>query len=281
MLSERTDEEDHRRPSPSPPSRRDVRGTARPPSAAPAAPPPPIPLGRRRVCSTQRPSMPDTAPRDERRTPAEPSAPSCGSIPSCRPALPRIVLGMVAALLAASSRSPSRWCCRASSTARCRPATAAQIWPAAIIVLVLGALEAGLILAAPLVRADARHARRGAPCATRLYAKLQDLPVAFHDRWQSGQLLSRADERPRPHPALARLRRRAAGREHHDGADRLRRAVLLELDAGAGLPGLLDPALDLRLRVREQVLGRRPPRRRISRATSRPPSRSRCTASGC
>ena len=25
-----------------------------------------------------------------------------------------------------------------------------------------------------------------------LYAKLQDLPVAFHDRWQSGQLLSRA-----------------------------------------------------------------------------------------
>ena len=25
-----------------------------------------------------------------------------------------------------------------------------------------------------------------------LYAKLQDLPVAFHDRWQSGQLLSRS-----------------------------------------------------------------------------------------
>src|SRR5690606_9077405 len=25
-----------------------------------------------------------------------------------------------------------------------------------------------------------------------LYAKLQDLPVAFHDKWQSGQLLSRA-----------------------------------------------------------------------------------------
>ena len=27
-----------------------------------------------------------------------------------------------------------------------------------------------------------------------LYGHLQDLPVSFHDRWQSGQLLSRATE---------------------------------------------------------------------------------------
>src|SRR5579875_2598696 len=59
------------------------------------------------------------------------------------------------------------------------------------LIAVLGVLEAALYFARRLyitgpatgVEASMRRA---------LYAKLQDLPVAFHDRWPSGQLLSRS-----------------------------------------------------------------------------------------
>jgi ATP-binding cassette subfamily B protein len=66
-----------------------------------------------------------------------------------------------------------------------------QIWPAVGIVLVLGVLEAVLIalrrffVLQPGTRVEA--SLRNA-----LYSQLQDLPVSFHDRWPSGQLLSRA-----------------------------------------------------------------------------------------
>ncbi|MEU5053137.1 ABC transporter ATP-binding protein [Streptomyces sp. NPDC021096] len=65
------------------------------------------------------------------------------------------------------------------------------VWLGGLAVLLLGAAEAGLfglrrlIVARPLARveADMRAA---------LYRHLQRLPVSFHDRWPSGQLLSRA-----------------------------------------------------------------------------------------
>ncbi|MBW4040934.1 MAG: ABC transporter ATP-binding protein [Acidobacteria bacterium] len=68
---------------------------------------------------------------------------------------------------------------------------AAQIPGAVAIIAVLGVIEAALYFARRLfivgpatgVEASMRRA---------LYAKLQDLPVAFHDRWPSGQLLSRS-----------------------------------------------------------------------------------------
>ncbi|WP_405011513.1 ABC transporter ATP-binding protein [Kitasatospora sp. NBC_01539] len=65
------------------------------------------------------------------------------------------------------------------------------LWPLAGVLLLLGLAEAALfgvrrvIVARPLARVEA--AMRGD-----LYAKLQRLPVSFHDRWPSGQLLSRA-----------------------------------------------------------------------------------------
>ncbi|MCC9306950.1 ABC transporter ATP-binding protein/permease [Kitasatospora sp. RB6PN24] len=65
------------------------------------------------------------------------------------------------------------------------------LWPLIGLLLTLGLAEAGLfglrriLVARPLSRVEA--AMRGD-----LYAKLQRLPVAFHDRWASGQLLSRA-----------------------------------------------------------------------------------------
>ena len=68
---------------------------------------------------------------------------------------------------------------------------AAQIPGAVAIIAALGVIEAILYFARRLfivgpatgVEASMRRA---------LYAKLQDLPVAFHDRWPSGQLLSRS-----------------------------------------------------------------------------------------
>jgi ATP-binding cassette subfamily B protein len=63
--------------------------------------------------------------------------------------------------------------------------------PAVGLILLLGVLEAALVLLrrwlvltpGTFVEADMRNT---------LFAKLQDLPVAFHDLWPSGQLLSRA-----------------------------------------------------------------------------------------
>ena len=60
-----------------------------------------------------------------------------------------------------------------------------------LLVLGLGVLEAAAIalrrrmVLTPSTRVEARM-------RTALYQRLQDLPVSFHDRWQSGQLLSRA-----------------------------------------------------------------------------------------
>jgi ATP-binding cassette subfamily B protein len=62
--------------------------------------------------------------------------------------------------------------------------------PMFLLALGLGALEAGLIVARRRVQSVAvqkieREVRDS------LYARLQRLPVEFHDRWQTGQLLSR------------------------------------------------------------------------------------------
>ncbi|HET6826788.1 MAG TPA: ABC transporter ATP-binding protein, partial [Amnibacterium sp.] len=62
---------------------------------------------------------------------------------------------------------------------------------AVVLVAVLGAIEAGLYalrrtyIIGPATGVETRMRRA-------FYAKLQDLPVAFHDRWPSGQLLSRS-----------------------------------------------------------------------------------------
>ncbi|RAG82331.1 ABC transporter ATP-binding protein [Streptacidiphilus pinicola] len=65
------------------------------------------------------------------------------------------------------------------------------LWQQGLLLLVLGLMEAGLFgmrrwfVARPLADVELRM-------RADLYAKLQRLPVSFHDRWASGQLLSRA-----------------------------------------------------------------------------------------
>ncbi|MFJ9899119.1 ABC transporter ATP-binding protein [Streptomyces sp. NPDC091280] len=66
----------------------------------------------------------------------------------------------------------------------------AGVWLGALYLLLLGIAEAGLfglrrwLVARPLSRVEAEM-------RADLYRRLQRLPVAFHDRWPSGQLLSR------------------------------------------------------------------------------------------
>jgi ATP-binding cassette, subfamily B, bacterial len=67
----------------------------------------------------------------------------------------------------------------------------AGVWLGGGLVLLLGLVEAGLfgvrrwLVARPMAALEARM-------RSDLYHRLQRLPVAFHDRWGSGQLLSRA-----------------------------------------------------------------------------------------
>lgn len=63
--------------------------------------------------------------------------------------------------------------------------------PAVLAVVGFGLLEAIMVLLRRwLVLTPGTHVEAG--LRRTLYAKLQDLPVAFHDKWPSGQLLSRA-----------------------------------------------------------------------------------------
>jgi len=64
------------------------------------------------------------------------------------------------------------------------------IVPLGLLALALGITEAGLILARRWVQA---HAILGFETAIRddMYRHIQSLPMSFHERWQSGQLLSR------------------------------------------------------------------------------------------
>jgi ATP-binding cassette subfamily B protein len=112
-------------------------------------------------------------------------------MPFVRPALSRIVLGAVAALLAGLVALGIPLVLQSLVDGPLASGDASQVWPAAIVVLVLGVLEATFIMARRwFVLTPGTHVE--AAMRTSLYAKLQDLPVAFHDRWASGQLLSRA-----------------------------------------------------------------------------------------
>jgi ATP-binding cassette subfamily B protein len=111
--------------------------------------------------------------------------------PYARPAVPRIVLGMVAALLAAVVALLIPVVLQLLVDGPLSSGDRSQVWPAFAIVLGLGIVEAFMIAARRrLVLTPSTHVE--ASMRNALYAKLQDLPVAFHDRWQSGQLLSRS-----------------------------------------------------------------------------------------
>lgn len=111
--------------------------------------------------------------------------------PYAKPAMPRVYLGMVSALLAGLVALLIPQVLRGLVDGPLQAGDVGQIWPAFLIVLGLGIVEAIMIalrrwfVLTPGTHIEARM-RNG------LYEQLQELPVGFHDRWPSGQLLSRA-----------------------------------------------------------------------------------------
>lgn len=110
--------------------------------------------------------------------------------PFAKPAMGRIYLGMGAALLAALVALAIPQVLRSLVDGALKDGDVNEIWWPVILVLILGVIEAVMIwfrrwfVLQPGTHIEARM-RNG------LYNQLQELPVSFHDRWPSGQLLSR------------------------------------------------------------------------------------------
>lgn len=111
-------------------------------------------------------------------------------VPFAKKALPRIFLGMGAAIAAHMfALSIPQYLQNLVNSLVAGGVDA--LLPAVGLILLLGVAEATFVLLRRwLVLTPGTHVE--AFMRNTLFAKLQDLPVAFHDRWPSGQLLSRA-----------------------------------------------------------------------------------------
>src|SRR6478736_4961189 len=112
--------------------------------------------------------------------------------PHVRPIMPRLVMGLVSALMASLVALGIPQVLRVLINDWLRPGGSSQaVWIASGVILVLGVAEAGLValrrqfVINPATTVETRM-------RVSLYDHLQDLTVSFHDRWGSGQLLSRA-----------------------------------------------------------------------------------------
>ncbi|MFD0758186.1 ABC transporter ATP-binding protein [Arthrobacter ulcerisalmonis] len=112
--------------------------------------------------------------------------------PHVRPIMPRLIMGLVCALLASVVALAIPQVLRVLINDSLRPGGAGDaVWISAGIILVLGIAEAVLValrrqfVINPATTVETRM-------RVTLYGQLQDLTVSFHDRWGSGQLLSRS-----------------------------------------------------------------------------------------
>jgi ATP-binding cassette subfamily B protein len=112
--------------------------------------------------------------------------------PHVRPILPRLIMGLLCALLASVMALAIPQVLRVLVNESLTPGGSAEaVWTASLLILVLGIAEAGLValrrqfVINPATTVETRM-------RVSLYGHLQDLTVSFHDRWGSGQLLSRA-----------------------------------------------------------------------------------------
>jgi ATP-binding cassette subfamily B protein len=111
-------------------------------------------------------------------------------LPFAKPVLPRLILGAVSALVASLLALTIPLVLEAIVAGPIASRDPAQLVWGALAILALGLLEALMVWArrwfvlAPATKVE-YDLRVG------FYRRLQRLPVAFHDRWQSGQLLSR------------------------------------------------------------------------------------------
>jgi ATP-binding cassette subfamily B protein len=111
--------------------------------------------------------------------------------PYSKKALPRIVLGTIAAISGHMFALAIPGYLRSLFDTLENNTTFETLLFAVFAVLGIGLLEAVMVLLRRwLVLTPGTHVEAG--LRRTLYAKLQDLEVAFHDKWPSGQLLSRA-----------------------------------------------------------------------------------------
>ena len=113
--------------------------------------------------------------------------------PYAKKALPRISLGIVAAVAAHGFALAIPQVLRDLINDLESVRTLDALYFSVFLVLIMGVLEAVMVLLRRwLVLTPGTFVEAG--LRSTLYAKLQDLPVSFHDRWPSGQLLSRATQ---------------------------------------------------------------------------------------
>ncbi|MGO4807663.1 ABC transporter ATP-binding protein [Arthrobacter sp. 2MCAF15] len=112
--------------------------------------------------------------------------------PHVRPIMPRLVMGLLCALLASVMALAIPQVLRVLVNESLQPGGSPDaVWGASLLILVLGIAEAGLValrrqfVINPATTVETRM-------RVSLYGHLQELTVSFHDRWGSGQLLSRA-----------------------------------------------------------------------------------------
>jgi ATP-binding cassette subfamily B protein len=112
--------------------------------------------------------------------------------PHVKPIIPRLFMGLLCALLASVVALTIPQVLRVLINDSLQPGGSTDaVWIAALAILGLGIAEAGLValrrqfVINPATTVETRM-------RVSLYGHLQDLTVSFHDRWGSGQLLSRA-----------------------------------------------------------------------------------------
>ena len=112
-------------------------------------------------------------------------------VPYAKKELPLLALGMVVALIASAFALDIPLALEYVVDGPLSEGDPAAVWPAAALVAVLGLAEA-LFIYLRRVTVLTPGTRIDSNLRNHLYNHLQDLPVAFHDKWHSGQLLSRA-----------------------------------------------------------------------------------------
>jgi len=111
--------------------------------------------------------------------------------PFVQGALPRLIIGMITALAAAATALAIPFALRWLVDNPLTTGDAAQIIPGVAVIFGLGLAEVTFIyLRRWLTLGPGVHLE--GKMRNAIYIHLQRLPVAFHDKWQSGQLLSRA-----------------------------------------------------------------------------------------
>lgn len=112
-------------------------------------------------------------------------------LPFMGDALPKLFIGTFVAMISSAVALSIPYVLRALVDGPLSTGDSSQIWPAAFLLLGLSVFEACLLFLRRYFVLQPGAMLDGS-MRIAIYGRLQRLPISFHDRWQSGQLLSRA-----------------------------------------------------------------------------------------